>query len=31
MESYQLVTKQPSWYRDSFGNESGNLFSISVT
>ena len=31
MQSYQLVTKQTSWYRKAFGEESGKLFLISVT
>ena len=31
MQSYQLITKQTSWYRYSFCEESGKLFLISVT
>ena len=31
MKSYQLVIKQSSWYRNSFGKESGKLSLISVT
>ena len=31
MQIYQLVTKQTSWYRNSFGEESGKQFLISVT
>ena len=31
MDSYQLVTKQTSWYRNSFGEESGKLFLISLS
>ena len=31
MQSYQLVTKQTSWCRKSFGEESGKLSLMSVT
>ena len=31
MQSYHLVIKKTSWYRNYFGEESGKLFLIIVT